>query len=494
MSEAMDEKSERFPHDDPMTLGWLAWALDGCLESEALTRLSAQRRWRAVETDSRAPMAGAVFVALKGERFDGRDFAAKAAAEGAAALVLERPISAEAADDAVQFVVSDARLAYGRIAKAWRARYSLPLTAVGGSNGKTTTTQMLASILRARWGAERMLATEGNFNNDVGVPKTLLRLRFEHRAAVVEAGMNHKGEMARLADWIRPTIALLTNAQREHQEFLSSVEETARENGLLIPALPESGIAVYPADDACGAPIWAALSLARGVRTLAFAMGPSAEGLPPADLLGEALPDGGLRIHGSALGAPVDFTVKLSIPGAHNARNALAAAAAALAQGIGPEAIREGLEAFRALPGRGERWRSAEGPEGVEVIDDAYNANPDSCEASIRMLAAAPGRKVLILGDMAEVGADALERHREIGAFAKAEGVDLLWTAGALAAHAAEAFGEGARAFASREELLAALPELELPAGALVDVKASHSAGFSAVVEALKRQLSQTTE
>lgn len=484
MSEAMDLKSEKIPHDDPMTLGWIAWALDGQLASANLPPEAAAKRWRAVETDSRAPMADAVFVALKGERFDGRDFAAKAAQAGAAALVLERPIDAEAAGAAVQLVVSDARLAYGAIAKAWRARHSLPLTAVGGSNGKTTTTQMLAAVLRARWGAERMLATEGNFNNEVGVPRTLLRLRFEHRAAVVEAGMNHKGEMARLADWIRPTIVLLTNAQREHQEFLSSVEETARENGLLIPALPESGIAVYPADDPC-APVWAALALSRGVRSLTFVMGPAAAGLA-ADLHGEALSDGALRIRGAVFGRPVDFAVKLAIPGAHNARNALAAAAAALAQDISPEAIREGLEAFRALPGRGARWRSA---TGVTVIDDAYNANPDSCEASIRMLALERGRKILLLGDMAEIGADATERHREAGMLAKAAGIDVLWTAGPLAAHAAEGFGEGARAFATREALLAALAELEVPAGAAIDVKASHSAGFAAVVEALKRRL-----
>ena len=284
-------------------------------------------------TDTRTVKAGNVFVALSGERFDGHDFVVGAAEAGAVCAIVERKVDAAI----TQIVVTDSGLAFGLAAKAWRGRFALPLAVVAGSNGKTTTTQMLASILLARWGAERMCATEGNFNNEVGVPKMLLKLAFEHRGAVIECGMNHRGEMARLADWTRPTVALLTNAQREHQEFLRGVEETARENGLVIAALPESGTAVYPADDAC-ADIWADLALARGVDELTYSTDPDVE----ADVMG--------RVENGELVISTDegdvVRTKLRITGSHNVHNATGAAAAAFAMGIGPEAVAAGLGAF----------------------------------------------------------------------------------------------------------------------------------------------------
>lgn len=471
-------------------LAWLERALAPLTTASTLTASDREKRFAGIETDSRKLAAGVVFAALSGERFDGHDFVEKAAAAGAVAAIVSRPVKAAIA----QIVVTDVRAAFGLAAKRWRARYSLGLIAVGGSNGKTTTTQMIASILRARWGDDRMLATEGNFNNDVGVPKTLLRLRFEHRAAVVEAGMNHPGEMARLADSIRPSVAVMTNAQREHQEFLSSVAETAHENGLLIAALPESGVAVYPADDA-SAGIWTSLALARGVRSVRYASAPVIAG-EKADLTGEALPSGECRISGCVLGRTVDFKMNLRIAGEHNRHNAVAAAAAALAIGIDADSIRAGLEAFEALPGRGRRLAAERRP--VILIDDAYNANPDSVRASMAMLAAeptAPERRLYILGDMGEVGADALARHAEVGAWAREIGIGALWTVGPLSKAAAAAFGEGARAFETREALIAALGELPLPPAGdpgpamRIAVKASHAAGLEKVVEALAERL-----
>lgn len=435
-----------------------------------------------LSTDSRDAAEGVVFVAVKGERFDGHAFVESAARKQAIAAVVEHKVDAPV----TQFIVKDARLAYGLAAKAWRARFpALQLAAVGGSNGKTTTTQMLAAIARAQFGAEAMLATEGNFNNDIGVPRMLLRLKPEHRAAVIEAGMNHPGEMAHLADWIRPTTVLLTNAQREHQEFLSSVQETAHENGLLIAALADGGSAVFPADDPC-APIWASLALARGVRAVTYASQKPTPGFSP-DVVGRVLDDGRLSIEG--LGASLVFPMQIA--GEHNVHNAVGAAAAALAQGFSVRAVEEGLSHFKALPGRGARWHSPK--YGLTLIDDAYNANPDSVLASMKMLSQSglpADRQCFILGDMAEVGSDAAQRHAEVGAAAKALGIGRLWCAGPLSSHAAAAFGPEALSFADRDALIAALPTILEPLltdePSLAAVKASHSMGLERVVAAVK--------
>ncbi len=477
---------------DTESLAWLRDALSPLLIESTLGEEALSLRFAAIETDSRVLEAGVVFAALSGERFDGHDYVEKAREAGAVAAIVSRRLPV----DIPQLVVADVREAFGLAAKRWRARYSLGLAAVGGSNGKTTTTQMIASILRARWGADRVLATAGNLNNEIGVPKTLFGLRFAHRAAVVEAGMNHPGEMARLADWIRPSVAVLTNAQREHQEFLSSVAETAHENGLLIAALAESGVAVYPTDDPSWG-VWASLALARGVRSVRYAAGAPVAGAE-ADLTGETREDGALRIRGVVLGRTVDFTLRLAIAGEHNRHNAVAAAAAALALGVDEASIVAGLEAFEALAGRGRRLFSEKRP--VILIDDAYNANPDSVLASMAMLATEPtaaDRRVFILGDMGEIGADALERHAEMGERAKALGIGRFWTVGALSEAAAHAYGEGAKHFPTREALLAALDELlaalpgegdEGPAARVV-VKASHAADLEKVVEALAERL-----
>ncbi|HEY1132734.1 MAG TPA: UDP-N-acetylmuramoyl-tripeptide--D-alanyl-D-alanine ligase [Roseateles sp.] len=430
-----------------------------------------------VHSDTRTLRAGDLFVALRGERFDANDFLAQAKASGAAAALAERGL-AEAGLPGL--LVRDAKVALGQLAAAWRRQQHLPVIAVTGSNGKTTATQMIASILRA-WVADAALATEGNYNNEIGVPLTLLRLRHDdetsHRAAVVELGMNHPGEIAPLAAMTQPTVALVNNAQREHQEFMATVEAVARENGTVIEALGPSGCAVFPAEDAC-APIW--LELAGSRPHLSFAL------RGQADVTGDATWMGthwALELHTPAGTAPV----ALHVAGEHNVRNALAAGACALAAGAPLSAIAQGLEAFRAVKGRSELKVDA---RGRALVDDSYNANPDSVRAAIDLLASLPGAGWLILGDMGEVGDDGPAFHQEVGAYAAARGIAHLWTAGSAARDAAAAYGPGARAFDDTATLIAALDTR--PDAAQTLVKGSRFMKMEQVVSALQSQSGDT--
>ncbi|KQY89171.1 UDP-N-acetylmuramoyl-tripeptide--D-alanyl-D-alanine ligase [Pelomonas sp. Root1444] len=426
-----------------------------------------------VHSDTRTLRAGDLFVALRGERFDANDFLAQAKAAGAVAALAERGL----ADAGLPgLLVPDAKAALGQLAAAWRRQQQLPVIAVTGSNGKTTTTQMIASILRA-WVGDAALATEGNYNNDIGVPLTLLRLRHDdemsHRAAVVELGMNHPGEIAPLAAMTQPTVALVNNAQREHQEFMATVEAVARENGAVIEALSGSGCAVFPAEDNC-APIW--LELAGPRPHLSFAL------RGEADVTGAAQWMGGhwaLELHTPAGTAPV----ALHMAGEHNLRNALAAAACALAAGAPLTAIAQGLEAFRAVKGRSELKTDA---RGRTLIDDSYNANPDSVRAAIDVLAGMPGDGWLVLGDMGEVGNDGPAFHREVGAYAAERGIAHLWTAGSAARDTATAYGPTARAFDTTAALIAALDEQ--PSAAQTLVKGSRFMKMEQVVAALQNK------
>jgi UDP-N-acetylmuramoyl-tripeptide--D-alanyl-D-alanine ligase len=425
-----------------------------------------------VHSDTRSLKAGDLFVALKGETFDAHDFLGDAKAAGAVALIAERGIEASGLPG---LQVADAQAALTQLAAAWRARMHLPFIAVTGSNGKTTVTQMIASILGA-WLGDAAFATEGNLNNHIGVPLTLLRLRQDgerwHRAGVVELGMNHPGEIAALAALAAPTVALVNNAQREHQEFMASVEAVARENGAVIEALPGAGVAVFPADDV-HAPIWQALAGTRP--TLTFAL----QG--EADVRCEAAWNGG---HWSMLmhtpGGAV--TLHLHAAGWHNVKNALAAAACALAAGCLLEAIGRGLEAFRPVRGRSQVRAIERAGLAVTLVDDTYNANPDSMRAAIDVLAELPGPRWLVLGDMGEVGTQGPAFHTEVGAYAKARGIETLWTVGSLSEHAAAAF-RGARHFDGVPALLDALPEG--PASRAIVVKGSRFMRMERVVARL---------
>ena len=421
-----------------------------------------------VSTDTRAIAKGALFIALAGERFDAHDFLEQAMAAGAGALLVADAGKLPAGVSAV--VVDDTRLALGRLAAAWRARFALPVIAVTGSNGKTTTKEMIAAILKVAHGAA-VLSTRNNLNNDIGLPLTLLGLSAAHRAAVIEMGMNHPGEIAYLAPIGAPTVALVTNAQRAHLEGMGDLDEVAREKGAIFSGLPAEGVAVINADDSY-AGYWRGVAAGRPVRSFAI------DGA--ADVVGK------VRQHGLEtaidLSAPEgEVHIALRIPGRHNAGNAVAAAAACLAAGVPLAAVAAGLESFSGVKGRLQRRA---GKLGAEILDDTYNANPDSVRAGIDVLASTIGRKLLILGDMGEIGEACAQYHDEIGGYAKSQGVDLLFALGEATKAAVRNFGDGARHFCHVDKLIAAADK-ELGPDTTVLVKGSRFMKMERVADAL---------
>jgi UDP-N-acetylmuramoyl-tripeptide--D-alanyl-D-alanine ligase len=421
-----------------------------------------------VGTDSRALMPGMLFVALRGERFDGHDFVPVALAQGASCALVERDWAAAHADLPL-IAVADTRRALGQLGAHWRARFHIPLIGVTGSNGKTTVKEMCAAILRADFGQHAVLATTGNLNNDIGVPLTLLKLHAPHHAAVIEMGMNHPGEIAVLTRLARPTAAVVNNAQRAHLEGLGSVEAVARAKGEIFAGLGDAGIAAINADDP-HADLWHAMNRERRIVTFGFAS--------TADVHGSWHPHGlGGRLE---LVTPLGATqLQLPAPGEHNARNALAAAAACIAAGVPLAPIVRGLERFDVVAGRLQRKR---GRGGATVIDDSYNANPDSMRAAIDVLAALPGRRIFVMGDMGEVGAMAGRLHDEIGAYAQSRGIDRLFALGEESATAARSFGAGGRHCKDVATLVAALRPL-MDQDTAVLVKGSRFMKMERVVE-----------
>ncbi|MDP9586298.1 UNVERIFIED_ORG: UDP-N-acetylmuramoyl-tripeptide--D-alanyl-D-alanine ligase [Burkholderia contaminans] len=430
-----------------------------------------------VSTDSRTVGPGDLFVALKGDRFDAHDFLGDVAARGAAAALVAH-VPAGLAMPVVEG--GETRAALGALAHGWRKRFAVPLVAVTGSNGKTTVKEMIASIFAAAVGADARLATAGNLNNDIGVPLTLLRLSGAHRVAVIELGMNHPGETEILARLAAPTVALVNNAQREHQEFMATVEAVALEHAAVIHALTPDGVAVFPADDAY-ASIWRVA--ATGNPILDFALH-DAERQVEAQVTG--------RLHGGELAIDTPsgaVKVRLRALGEHNARNALAAAAAALAAGIELAAIKQGLESFEPVKGRLQvRHADVGSLAGATVVDDTYNANPDSMRAAIDVLAAQPAPRVLVIGDMGEVGDEGPAFHREIGAYARERGIDALFALGDASRDACTAYGDTARHFGDVGALVAALLAAGYGAQATVLVKGSRYMKMERVVDALTNQ------
>lgn len=421
-------------------------------------------------SDTRAIKQGQLFVALAGERFDAHDFLAAALQAGAAGLLVSDEQRLPAGAPAV--LVADTRQALGQLAAAWRAQFTLPLIAVTGSNGKTTTKEMIASILEAAYPGA-VLATRGNFNNDVGLPLTLLGLHAGHRAAVVEMGMNQPGEIAYLTQLARPTVALVNNAQRAHLQGMGDLAEIAREKGSIFTGLTTAGVAVFNADDAQSA-VWQAQVDAAGQRSLRFAVN------QPAEVRG-TLTQQGLDFL-LALQTPAgEAQLVLPVPGRHNAVNALAATAACLAAGIALPQIVAGLESFRGVKGRLQR---RPGQQGAQILDDTYNANPDSVRAGIDVLASTIGKKILVLGDMGEIGEGSHQCHDEIGGYAKSQGVDRLYALGEASAQAVRNFGEGGRHFCNIDKLIAAVQK-ELAADTTVLVKGSRFMRMERVADAL---------
>jgi UDP-N-acetylmuramoyl-tripeptide--D-alanyl-D-alanine ligase len=377
-----------------------------------------------VHSDTRTLQAGDLFVALKGERFDAHDFLPQAKTSGAVAALAQTGI---AAIGIAGIEVSDSKEALGMLAKNWRAhlqsRKQIPMIAVTGSNGKTTLTQMIASILKA-WQGDNALSTQGNFNNDIGVPLTLLRLRESHHCAVIELGMNHVGEIAQLADRVAPTVAVVNNAQREHQEFMRTVEAVARENGAAIEALPSNGVAVFPADDAY-THIWRELASSRQTLTFAF---------QNADIIAAyAWQNGAWQIEATTPQGDIQYALHMA--GKHNVKNSLAAVACAIAANVPLAYIQQGLQEFKAVAGRSRTTQLQLKNHAITLVDDSYNANPDSVIAAIDMLMDLPAPRLLVLGDMGEVGDQGAAFHAEVGAYAKQHGIDTVFTLGALCQH-----------------------------------------------------------
>ena len=446
-----------------MRLSEAARAIGGELRGE-------DRAFEGVSSDTRALAARSLFVALKGERFDGHDFLGQAAAQQAAGALVQDTAKLPAGLPAV--VVEDTRLALGTLAAHWRGRFAAPLIALTGSNGKTTVKEMLASILRAVHGEEAVLATRGNLNNDIGVPLTLLELNSGHRCAVIEMGMNHAGEIRYLGRLARPDVALVTNAGPVHIEFFESEAAIARAKGEIFEELPERGTAVINADDRY-APLWR--DLAAGRRIVEFGLEHAA---PVTARYTLRFLDSEIVVK-TPLG---EAAAVLQAPGVHNVRNALAASAAAFALAVPAPKIAAGLARFTGVKGRLQKKAAA---KGATLIDDTYNANPESARAAIAVLARAPGRKVLVLGDMGELGQGAREMHAGIGVSAREGGVDRLLTLGELSADAARAFGGGAQHHARIEDLVSAT-ERELAPGVTVLVKGSRFMRMERVVEALQ--------
>jgi UDP-N-acetylmuramoyl-tripeptide--D-alanyl-D-alanine ligase len=423
-----------------------------------------------VHSDTRSVQPGDLFVALRGDSFDANTLLAQAQASGAVAALCH---VGYALPGMPCIEVADTLVALGTLATGWRAQFHLPLVAVTGSNGKTTVTQMVASILRAAQ-PEAFLATQGNYNNAIGVPLTLLRLRPHHRLAVVELGMNHPGEIALLAAMAQPTVALVNNAQREHLEFMQTVEAVAQENGSVLAALSSDGVAVFPADDSFSA-LWQSMAWPRNC--VQFAIG-------AADVTADAplWADGAWQVQARTPAGPLDYA--LYIAGLHNVKNSLAAAACALAAGVPLADVCQGLAAFEPVKGRSKAIAVQVGGRSLTVVDDSYNANPDSVQAAIEVLAALPGPRLLVLGDMGEVGDQGPQFHAEAGAQAQRCGIEQIVTLGPLTAHLTPFGGQH---FDTIDALLSAVLVL-LPHMASVLVKGSRFMQMERVVAFIQKQ------
>ena len=437
-----------------MTLAAAARVLDGALAGR-------DAGFTGVSTDTRTLARGDLFVALTGPRFDGHVFVTEAAAKGAVGALVARAV-----DAVVPIVqVADTRLALGRLAAHWRTQFAIPVIAVTGSNGKTTVKNMIAAIM-AETGPG--LATQGNLNNDIGVPLTLLRLRARDRYAVIEMGMNHPGEIDYLTHLTRPTIALINNAAAAHLAGLGSVEAVARAKGEIYAGLGDDGIAIVNADDDY-AGLWRELAGRRRIVTFGLDK--------PADVTAEyTLGADGSTIH---LHTPQGgISMRLSLLGRHNVMNALAAGSAALAGGASLADIQAGLEKLKAVSGRLE---VKSGANGARVLDDTYNANPGSLAAGVEVLKAAAGERVLVLGDMGELGEAAADIHRRVGALAARLGIERLYAVGELTREAVAAFGANARHFDSQEALIDDLRRA-MHADMTILVKGSRSSKMERVV------------
>lgn len=444
--------------------------------AEALNLPAPQRdiKFMRVSTDSRSIKPGDFFVALRGENFDGHEYISSAISQGAVAALVEKE---EFASLCPVLVVENSRLALGKLANHWRRKFPVKLAAITGSNGKTTVKEMLASILREMPGEseQSVLSTKGNLNNEIGVPLTLFELTEKNRYAVIEMGMNHPKEISYLTRLAEPDVALVNNAHAAHLEGLKSVEAVANAKGEIFEGLSSEGTAVINADDQF-ASLWE--KLAADKKRLSFGLENQADISATYEL---NVYESSVKVKNPAL------SFKLKVPGMHNVRNSLAALTAAIAMGADSKAIVSGLEKFTGVKGR---LQKKSGYNGAVLIDDTYNANPDSVKAAIKVLAHGSGKKVLILGDMGELGEQGEELHKKIGSFAGESGVNSLYTVGKLTLYSVQSFGSAGKHFASIENLVATLKP-QLDANTTVLIKGSRFMQMEKVVEALMPKQTQ---
>lgn len=420
-------------------------------------------QFQGISIDSRNIRPGNLFIAVRGDKFDGHEFINEALQKGAAAILVDHEVETTLP----QLIVKDTLEAFGILSKAWRNSFSIPFVGVTGSNGKTTLKNMIAAILRAACdnNQEQVLATEGNLNNNIGVPIMLARLNAKHRYAVIEMGMNHFGEISYLTHLAQPKVAIINNAAEAHLEALKSVAGVAKAKGEIFEGLISDGTAILNKDDA-HFDFW--LNLVKGKKVLTFGLQNSAD--VSAEIIeGECLkvktPKGTVEI-------------KLPLLGKHNAMNALAATAATLALDIPLEVIKQGLENIQPAPGRMRQYHLS---NGTRVIDDTYNANPFSLQAAVNTVADLPGKKIVALGDMKELGPDARQIHFECGEKIRAAGIDYLFTYGDMSAEATKAFGKNAEHFTDQQQLISALKPY-LKAETTILIKGSRSMHMENVV------------
>lgn len=431
--------------------------------------LGENRSFTSISTDTRTLKAQALFVALSGPNFDGHDFVKTAAEHGAAAALVDRPLAVELP----QIVVPDPLAALSAFAREWRRQFHIPLIGVTGSNGKTTTKELLGAIL-SRLGPT--LVTRGNLNNHIGVPLMLLELTVAHRYAVIEMGANHLGEIAHLASIAEPTVGIVTNAGAAHLEGFGSLQGVATGKGELFRALPVEGVAIVNADDVF-APQWRDGSSADRVLTFGFEQ--------PADFMAHKV-----RSSSDAAGFRTDFDLvtpygsraaTLGLAGLHNLRNALGAAAAACAAGAELDEIVAGLAAMKTVSGRLELKPAI---KGAFIVDDSYNANPSSLKAGLDAFRGFSGARWLVLGEMKELGDSSDELHAEVGRYARQAGIERLLAVGEGSRFAVEAFGRGAQWFADPDALIAEARK-SLKAGVVVLIKGSRANRLERVSAAL---------
>lgn len=422
-------------------------------------------------TDTRTLSKGALFIALRGANFDGHDFVDQAIQSGAVAAMVEQDYN----DKTLPIlIVKNTRGAMGKLASAWRDKFELPVIAVTGSNGKTTVKEMLASILSRQ---APVLSTQGNFNNDIGVPLTLFGLDAGHKFAVIEMGANHVGEIAGLTAITKPNVALITLCSPAHIEGFGSVAGVAEAKAEIFSGLLPNGTAIINIDDEY-APYWR--EKAGDWKQLSFGLNKIAD-VSAKDIKLDHHLGSSEFVLTTANG---EIAIKLNLLGLHNVKNALAACACCIAIDIPLPLIRDGLQSMQAVKGR---MQSKAGLRNSRIIDDTYNANPASLDAAIEAVCGASNRCWLVLGDMGELGEAAPASHQQAGAYARAAGIERIYALGELSKHAVRAFGKGARHFNNRESLIEAI-KTELEDGLTVLVKGSRAMAMEHVVQALVQE------